>query len=120
MKTHHDLDVWKNSISLIKRIYILTESFPKHERFGLSSQMQRSAVSTASNIAEGAARNSDKDFLKFLHYSLGSLSELKTQVIIAGELNYTSSKDEIVGSISILRKQLSGLIRFIKKRISSN
>lgn len=78
MKTHKDLEVWKESIDLTNEIYSLTKTFPKYERFGLSSQMQRSAVSIPSNIAEGAARGSDKEFIKFLNYSIGSASELET------------------------------------------
>ena len=90
MKTHQDLDVWNESIDLTKIIYDFTKSFPRHELFGLSSQMQRSAVSVASNIAEGASRGSNKEFIKFLHYSIGSISQLDTQVYIAKKPNYIS------------------------------
>lgn len=67
MKTHKDLDVWKQSIALSKEIYQLTKTFPKEEMFGLVSQMRRAAVSIASNIAEGAARRGNKEFSHFLY-----------------------------------------------------
>lgn len=118
MKTHHDLDVWKESIILIKDIYIQTNLFPNNEKFGLVSQMRRSAVSIASNIAEGAARNSDKEFLNFLYYSLGSISELETQLIIAGELNFMTEENDLLKRLYFVKKLLSGLINFIKKRIA--
>ncbi|MEA3392179.1 MAG: four helix bundle protein, partial [Candidatus Marinimicrobia bacterium] len=77
MKTHKDLEVWKDSLELTNEIYSLTKTFPKFERFGLSSQMERAAVSVTSNIAEGAARGYNKEFIKFLYYSIGSISELE-------------------------------------------
>ena len=72
MKTHKDLDVWKLSIDFVTDIYKVTSSFPKEDQFGLTNQIRRAAVSVPSNIAEGAARNSDKEFLRFLYISLGS------------------------------------------------
>ena len=83
MRTHKNLEVWKDSLELTNEIYSLTKNFPKHERFGLSSQMERAAVSVTSNIAEGAARGSDKEFIRFLYYSVGSISELETQLFVA-------------------------------------
>jgi four helix bundle protein len=79
MKTHKDLEVWKNSIKLVTTIYTVTKSYPKEELFGLTNQMRRSAVSIPSNIAEGAARNSKKEFIQFLHIARGNLAELETQ-----------------------------------------
>jgi four helix bundle protein len=67
MKTHKDLDIWKRGVDLVTDIYTLTKSFPKEENYGLSSQMQRAAVSYPSNIAEGAARNSKADYIRFLY-----------------------------------------------------
>jgi len=119
MKTHNDLDVWKDSIGLTNKVYSITKLFPKYERFGLSSQMERSAVSIPSNIAEGAARGSDKEFIKFLNYSIASSSELETQIIIAKNQNYINDIELIVNEISIIRQKLCGLIRFLKKRINS-
>jgi len=76
---HKDLDVWKRSMDLVQLIYEYTKLFPKEEMYGLTSQMRRAAVSIPSNIAEGAARKGDKEFIQFLMLSLGSLSELETQ-----------------------------------------
>ena len=83
MKTHRDLKVWQNSLDLVTEIYKLTKAFPNSETFGLACQIQRSAVSVPSNIAEGAARNSNKEFSRFLSIALGSLAELETQLIIS-------------------------------------
>jgi four helix bundle protein len=76
---HKDLDVWKKSMALVVLIYDITSKFSSDERFGLTSQMRRAAVSIPSNIAEGAARKGDKEFIQFLMIALGSLSELETQ-----------------------------------------
>ncbi len=78
MKDHRDLDVWKLAVELAKSVYEITGEYPKEESYGLAAQMRRSAVSVASNIAEGAARQGDKEFVRFLHMALGSASELDT------------------------------------------
>ncbi len=83
MKSHKDLEVWKKSIDLVQAIYKLTESFPKSEQFSLSVQMQRSAISVPSNIAEGSGRMSRGDYIRFLYIVRGSLLELDTQIEIA-------------------------------------
>lgn len=118
IKTHKDLNVWKKSIDLVVDIYEITKQFPDYEKFGLSSQMQRCTVSIPSNIAEGAARNSNKEFVQFLYVSLGSLSELETQLIISYKLNYVSEAivDELGNKVEILRKQLLSLIKYQKEK----
>ncbi len=116
MKTHHDLEVWKLSINFVDKIYDLTESFPKKETYALCPQMQRAAVSIASNISEGAARHYDKEFIQFLYQSLGSTSELDTQIIIASNRNYIKNKNEILGELYHIQKLLYGLIKFLKNR----
>ena len=78
MATHKDLDVWKESIDLVEVIYKLTAKLPKEEVYNLTLQMRRASVSISSNIAEGAARSSSKDYVRFLYMSLGSVSELET------------------------------------------
>jgi len=113
MSTHKDLDVWKLGIDLVEKIYQISSKFPSKEKFGLSSQIQRSAVSIPSNIAEGAARNSKKDYIRFLYISLGSLSELETQLIIAERIKYLDSL-EILEDIKIIRKKLINLIKYLK------
>jgi len=116
VNTHHDLEVWKRSIRYVTTIYQLTESFPSVEKFGLTSQIRRSAVSIPSNIAEGAARQSSKEFIRFLYISMGSLSELETQIIICENLNYLTNTDHLQNSIVDLKKMTNGLITYLKTR----
>jgi four helix bundle protein len=78
MKTHKDLNVWQESIKLVTLIYEKTKTFPKDEMFSLTSQIKRSSISIPSNISEGAARESNKEFLRFLFIAQGSISELDT------------------------------------------
>lgn len=113
MKTHIDLDVWKFAIEFVTEIYKLTNHFPQSEIYGLSSQMRRSAVSIPSNIAEGAARNSKKEFSHFLSIALGSIAEIETQLIISNNLNYIDSVTltETITKLSSIRKMTFGLKR---------
>jgi four helix bundle protein len=113
MKTHKDLDIWKRGIEFVKEVYILTKNFPREEQYGLTSQMRRAAVSYPSNIAEGSARSSKKEFLQFLYYSMGSLSEIETQFIIAKKLGYTIEKDLLL-EIEALRRMTLNLIKYNK------
>ena len=83
MKSHQDLTVYQKAIDLVVNIYSLSKSFPSEEKFGLTSQIRRSAISVPSNIAEGAAKKSKKEFSRFLYFSLGSLAELETQIEIS-------------------------------------
>lgn len=115
IKTHKDLDVWKEAMALVKVMYELTADFPKQEAYGLVSQIRRSAVSIPSNIAEGAARNSIKEFIQSLYVSLGSLAELETQLLLASELGFVES-DEVSESIERIRKMLLGLIKHLRSR----
>lgn len=103
-------------MKLAEQVYEITKSFPDEEKFGLTSQIRRSAVSIPSNIAEGAARNSTSDFIRFLHISLGSLSELETQLILSGKLGFMKNHDGIMDDLTSVRKQLPGLIRSLKNK----
>lgn len=116
MKSHKDLDVWKAAIKLARETYVLTASFPIEERFGMTTQMRRASVSIASNIAEGAARQGDKEFIQFLHIASGSAAELETQLLIAKEVGLTSPKDAdaVDKDLAQLRQLLLGLIRSLK------
>ena len=113
VKTHKDLDVWKKAMELAERLYLLTGKFPKEEQFGLVAQIRRSAVSIPSNIAEGAARNSNKEFIQFLYVALGSLSEVETQLLLAQRLKLVNEAT-VFDDIESIRKMLLGLIRFLK------
>ena len=87
MHKYKELKLWQKSIGLVTSVYLLTRSFPQFENFGLVSQINRSAVSIPSNIAEGAGRNSDKEFIHFLSIAQASSYELETQLIISKNLN---------------------------------
>ena len=93
MKSYRDLIVWQKSMSWVTLVYSLTSKIPESEKFGLISQIRRSSVSIPSNIAEGAGRNTKKDFDNFLGISLGSSFELDTQLVISNRLGYVSSDD---------------------------
>jgi len=115
-KPHHKLNVWKKAIEFVKRIYQITGEFPSEEKFGLVSQMRRSAISIASNISEGAGRNNKKEFNQFLGVAQGSASELETQLIISRELGLLTDQlaDEIVKELDSISKMIIGLQRVIK------
>ena len=113
IRTHRDLDVWKEGIELVVKVYEIVQKFPNEEKYALGDQIKRSAISIPSNIAEGAARNSKKEFLQFLHVSLGSISELETQLIIADRLGFLS-KEEIFPLIEKERSKLLGLIKYLR------
>ncbi|MEA3392401.1 MAG: four helix bundle protein [Candidatus Marinimicrobia bacterium] len=118
MKTHEDLDVWQKSIILLTNIYSITDILIDNKKFELAKQMRRAAVFIPSNIAEGAARASDKDFAKFLYYSLGSLTELETQLIVSKRIGLLDNND-IISEINKIKQMLLGLIRFLKNRIKN-
>lgn len=117
LRTHRDLEVWKNSVQLVSDVYKITESFPHHEIFGLSNQMRRAAVSIPSNIAEGAGRFHRNEFVQFLYIASGSLAELETQMIVAKNLDYIDSSflSSIEEHIRLIRSQIFGLIRKVRK-----
>ena len=117
-KPHKRLDVWASAMDLAQRVYQITDQFPSKERYGLSSQIRRAAVSIPSNIAEGAARHSKKEFVQFLHISKGSLSELDTQLELAKRLEYLSQPDwkDVNESLERVDKMLSGLIRHLRAK----
>ncbi len=89
-KPHKRLDVWKLSMDLVTHVYKVKEGFPKEDRYSLTDQIRRAAVSTLSNIADGAARQTKKEFMNYLHMAQGSLSELDTQLELEKRLEYLS------------------------------
>jgi four helix bundle protein len=118
MKSHKDLDVWKKAIDLSAEVYRLSGSFPKEEIYGITSQMRRASVSIASNIAEGAARRTDKDFIHFLHMALGSASELDTQIEIVVKVGLADrdEMDVLQNNVGVISKMLYGLIRSVEQK----
>ena len=117
VRTHRDLDVWKKSIDLVTLIYKYTADYPKDEVYGLISQIRRCAVSIPSNIAEGSARTTRKDFSHFLAIALGSVAELETQLIISRNLNYLPEVvlDELMPELISIRRMTLGLRKSINK-----
>ncbi len=116
MHNFRELKVWQKARELVKDIYQVTEGFPLNERYGLISQIQRSAISVPSNIAEGAGRDSKKEFNRFLDIAMGSLFELETQVILSFDLEYISNDthNELTTKIKDVQKMLYGLKNSIK------
>jgi len=119
INSYRDLQVWRLAINLSTDVYTTTSSFPKNENFGLCSQLQRAAVSVASNIAEGHARESTKEYLRFVSIALGSLAELETQFIISNNLNYINqvNLDGILEKTSEIGRMLRGLQKSLKAKL---
>ena len=115
-RPHRKLDVWKKSMEFVKDLYNVTESFPKAEIYGLTSQMRRAAISIPSNLAEGAARKGNREFQQFLNIAQGSISELDTQIELALMLEYIISKeyDDLMEKLLMISKMLFGLSRSLK------
>lgn len=111
MNNFRELKVWQRAIDLATEIYSLTKGFPESEKFGLTSQLRRAAISVSSNIAEGSGRQSNPDFKKFLSYALGSLYEIESQIIIAKNLDYASTADIelIMNEVIEIQKMTHGL-----------
>ncbi|HEY3103531.1 MAG TPA: four helix bundle protein [Pyrinomonadaceae bacterium] len=118
MRPHEKLDVWKKSIDFVVNLYKATEAFPKEERFGLTSQLRRAAVSIPANIAEGAARRSDKEVAHFLSNSQGSASEVKTELLIAHRLTFLHESDYSVlrSSLDEIGRMLTGLSQHVQQK----
>src|ERR1700732_1610552 len=118
--TYRDLVAWQKGIDLCELIYRASAAFPRHELHGLTSQIRRAALSVPSNIAEGAGRITNGEFLQAVGYARGSLQEIETQTIIANRLGYLSSKDadvllEVTAEVG---KLVNGLMRSLKQRHS--
>lgn len=111
IRSFRDLRVWQGGIEIVQAIYAITGSFPRHELYGLSSQIQRAAVSIPSNIAEGHARESTKEYLQHISIAQASVAEVETQLEIAKSLGYISNDhcDALSNQLSQLGKQLYAL-----------
>jgi len=120
-KPHKQLRAWQLAMDLAQTVYQTTNTFPADERFGLTSQMRRCAVSIASNIAEGAGRQTPKEFIQFLHIAQGSLSELDTQLELAHKFGYLAQESwqTIDAMLEEEDKILSGLIRAKKATVKA-
>ena len=116
---HHKLDAWRVSRQLVTSVYRLTQGFPKSELFGLTAQTRRAAVSIPANIAEGAARTGEREFIQFLNIARGSLSELETHLLIAVDLSYVRDQDPVFGLLDRVSKLLTGLHKSLNSRKSA-
>ena len=120
MHNFRELKVWQKAIEFSVEIYKITASFPTEEKFGLISQLRRSAVSIPSNIAEGSSRTSNKEFFHFLSISIGSAYESETQIIIANRLKFVSHPDfeELTRKVTEIQKMLNSFSEIIKNNLS--
>lgn len=118
MRPHEKLDVWNKAMDFVVAVYMATESFPKDERFGLTSQIRRAAVSVPANIAEGAGRQYPKEFIQFLSNAQGSASELETELLIARRLGYL--KEDVYldmrGTLDSIGRMIVGLSQSLKRK----
>lgn len=119
MNNFRKLKIWKRSISLATDVYEVTKQFPKSELYGITSQVRRSVVSISSNIAEGAGRQSQKEFIQFLNIAKGSCYELETQLLISKNLNYTNEESYLALESELIKieKMIYALIKKIKNKL---
>ncbi len=119
MRPHERLTVWTKAVEFVVRLYALTSAFPQEEKFGLTSQIRRAAVSVPANIAEGAGRQSDKEFLYFLSNAQGSASELATELLIAHRLGYLAKEKYVAANDELdnIGRMIVGLAKKIRTRI---
>jgi four helix bundle protein len=118
MHNYRELHIWKRSIKVAVNIYEIVAAFPSSERYELTSQIKRAVVSIASNIAEGAGRNTDKEFNHFLGIAIGSSFEVYTQLVIAGELNLV--KQELLSPVLSELEEIQKMIRVFKETLKIN
>lgn len=117
-KGYRDLLVWQKGITLVKEVYLLTKAFPADERFGLISQMRRAAVSIPSNIAEGQARHSTREFVHFISNAEGSLAELDTQMRVSMDLGYCEgTMVALADSVLLLSDELRRMLNSLRRKL---
>ncbi|QUW01818.1 four helix bundle protein [Chloracidobacterium sp. MS 40/45] len=118
---YRDLEVWQKAILVAKQIYLLSEGFPPSERYGLTSQMRRAAVSIPANIAEGWGRRYTTEFIQFLRYANGSRTELETLLMIGVEINLTRQEavQPILEELQTLGRQINNLERSLQRKKNS-
>jgi len=119
MKPHKNLNAWTKSFELVKVLYGVTSVFPNEERFGLTSQIRRAAVSVPVNIPEGASRKGKKEFIHFLHISLGSLTELDTLLLLSKDLDFIQEdkNNRLITELDTIGKLIYGLIRKLEAEL---
>jgi four helix bundle protein len=122
LKSYKELMVWQKSFQLCKEIYRITKDFPKEEKFGLTSQIRRAAVSVPSNIAEGYGRKTTPEYIRALYVAYGSHCELETQVLLSGELGYIRAEDinGVQEHIAEIERMLKALIKSLERKLSKS
>ncbi|MDZ4666745.1 MAG: four helix bundle protein [bacterium] len=111
MRNFRNLEVWKDAIIIAKDVYSIKNKLPDAEKFGMSSQLGRAAISISSNLAEGCSRNSEKEFVRFIEIAIGSSFEVESLLILSQELNFIQNFDptEILNKLEILQKKMNAL-----------
>jgi four helix bundle protein len=117
MRPHKELLVWQDAMTLVEHIYRLTSSFPDHERYGLISQLRRAAISVPSNIAEGAARRTTREYLQFLGIARGSLSEMDTQLEISRRLRLLGRAPEVDDILERIFGRINALMNSLNAKL---
>ena len=119
MRDFRKLKVWQEARVLVKKVYELTSQLPETETYGLASQLKRCVISVSSNIAEGSATYSQKEFVRYLQISLGSSYELETQLLLCADLQFINAteSDLLIKRIQLLQKRISSLIKYYKSTI---
>lgn len=119
---YQDLDVWKQSRTLVKQVYELTRLFPKDELYGMTSQIRRATISVPSNIAEGCGRSHVKESLQFFFVARGSLYEMETQILLAFDLEWITQAqmDDTIKQVTRCKKLLNGFIKYFQGRADIN
>ncbi|HEX8635749.1 MAG TPA: four helix bundle protein [Pyrinomonadaceae bacterium] len=122
MRPHEKLEVWNKAIEFVTTVYKNTSTFPSDEKFGLTSQIRRAAVSIPANIAEGAARQSSKEFMHFLSIAQGSASELETELLIAQNLGYLKEDlyESLYTQLNTIARMIVGLSQHLKRKEMEN
>ena len=120
VKSYQDLLVWQKARILVSDVYILTQTFPQDERFGLTSQLRRAIISVPSNIAEGSSKRSTKEFLRFLNIAYGSLAEVETQLFLAQDLGYLleAQTNPLLEKSSQIGRMLNALMNKLEHKIT--
>ena len=119
MRNFRNYKIWNESVAFTTEIYKISRTFPTYERYGLGDQLRRASVSIASNIAEGSARESEREFIHFLSISLGSAFEVETQLQIEYNLDYIHHQtlESLLEKVHLIEKQINELISVIKRQL---
>ncbi|MEW6120477.1 MAG: four helix bundle protein [Pseudomonadota bacterium] len=117
--SYRDLSVWQLAMQLAESVYAVTRTFPQSELYALANQLQRAVVSVPSNIAEGHARNTTRDYLRFVSIAMGSLTEVETQIELAARLNYLGieQRDALFTTTDELGRMLQGLRKSLQSKL---